>query len=66
MRQVDNQVLSVIDDHLRAEMDEHVALTFKRKLILLSLNQSALMVLFQANNSHLDYSSLPTSCFTCF
>lgn len=34
MRQVDNQVLSVIDDHLRAEMDEHVALTFKRKLIL--------------------------------
>ena len=24
-KQVDNQVLSVIDDHLRAEMDEHVA-----------------------------------------
>ena len=49
MRQVDNQVLSVIDDHLRTEMDEHVV----------SLNQSALVVAFQSDNSHSD-SSLPT------
>ena len=65
MRQVDNQVLSVIDDHLRTEMDEHVALAIKQKSILILLNQSALVVAFQSDNSHLD-SSLPTPCLTYF